>query len=135
MDIWPLITLATRHLICGFSLSVFLHQKIVTEFLVKFLIEIFGGKNAANFLILSNTSRYMYTLARTQYTQAGCKNVKVRPVIPPEVLREVRTSNAVKIDPLLNSSWVPLNEERFVPRVKGLLNEYMRRINKICEND
>ena len=77
----------------------------------------------------------MYTLARTQYTQAGCKNVKVRPVIPPEVLREVRTSNAVKIDPLLNSSWVPLNEERFVPRVKGLLNEYMRRMNKICEND
>jgi len=80
-------------------------------------------------------NRYMYTLARTQYTQAGCKNLKVRPVIPQDVLREVRTSNAVKIDPLLNSSWVPLNEERFVPRVRGMLNEYMKRINKICENE
>ena len=77
----------------------------------------------------------MYTLARTQYTQAGCKNLKVRPVIPPEVLREVRTSNAVKIDPLLNSSWVPLNEERFVPRIRGMLNEHFRRINKIIENE
>ena len=83
----------------------------------------------------SKQFRYMYTLARTQYTQAGCKNLKVRPVIPQDVLREVRTSNAVKIDPLLNSSWVPLNEERFVPRVRGMLNEYMKRINKICENE
>jgi len=104
----------------------------------KFLQEIHGeGLDSDDGLLPTAPilNRYMYTLARTQYTQAGCKNVKVRPVIPPEVLREVRTSNAVKIDPLLNSSWVPLNEERFVPRVKGLLNEYMRRINKICEND
>ena len=69
----------------------------------------------------------MYTLARTQYTQASCKNLKVRPVIPQDVLREIRTSNAVKIDPLLNSSWVALNQERFVTRIKGLLNEYLRK--------
>ena len=77
----------------------------------------------------------MYTLARTQYTQAGCKNLKVRPVIPPDVLREIRTSNAVKIDPLLNSSWVPLNQERFLPRIEGMANEYLRRVYKSREKD
>jgi len=104
----------------------------------KFLHEIHGEDLDSDDCLLPTApilNRYMYTLARTQYTQAGCKNMKVRPVIPPEVLREVRTSNAVKIDPLLNSSWVPLNEERFVPRIKGMLNEHYRRINKICENE
>lgn len=112
---------------------------IVPVLTPKFLHEIHGeGVDSDDDGLLPTApilNRYMYTLARTQYTQSGCKNLKVRPVIPPEVLREVRTSNAVKIDPLLNSSWVPLNEERFVPRIRGMLNEYMRRINKICENE
>ena len=71
--------------------------------------------------------RYLYILARTQYTQAGSKNLKVRPVIPHSVLRQVRMSNAVKIDPLLNSSWVPLNEERVTRRLTGMLKEWVRR--------
>jgi len=111
---------------------------IVPVLTPKFLHEIHGeGLDSDDGLLPTAPilNRYMYTLARTQYTQAGCKNLKVRPVIPTDVLRNVRTSNAVKIDPLLNSSWVPLNEERFVPRVRGMLNEYMKRVNKICENE
>lgn len=72
-------------------------------------------------------NRYLYILARAQYTQAGSKNLKVRPVIPHSVLRQVRMSNAVKIDPLLNSSWVPLNEERVTRRLTGMLKEWVRR--------
>jgi len=111
---------------------------IVPVLTPKFLNEIHGeGVDSDDGLLPTSPilNRYMYTLARTQYTQSGCKNLKVRPVIPPEVLREVRTSNAVKIDPLLNSSWVPLNEERFVPRIRGMLNEYLRRINKMYEHE
>ena len=69
----------------------------------------------------------MYILARSQYTQAGSKNLKVRPVIPLPFLRQIRMSNAVKIDPLLNSSWVPLNEERVTRRIDGMLKEWVRR--------
>jgi len=72
-------------------------------------------------------NRYLYILARSQYTQAGSKNLKVRPLIPPTVLRQVRMSNAVKIDPLLNSSWAPLNEERVKRRLNGMLKEWLRR--------
>jgi len=72
-------------------------------------------------------NRYLYILARSQYTQAGSKNLKVRPLIPPSVLRQVRMSNAVKIDPLLNSSWAPLNEERVKRRLNGMLKEWLRR--------
>jgi len=96
----------------------------------KFLQEIHGDGVVNDDGLLPTSpllNRYMYTLARTQYTQASCKNLKVRPVIPQDVLREIRTSNAVKIDPLLNSSWVALNQERFVTRIKGLLNEYLRK--------
>jgi len=72
-------------------------------------------------------NRYLYILARAQYTQAGSKNLKVRPLIPHDVLREVRTSNAVQVDPLLNSSWVPLNEERVTRRLTGMLKEWVKR--------
>lgn len=104
----------------------------------KFLHEIHGEglENDDGLLPTSPVlNRYMYTLARTQYTQAGCKNMKVRPVIPPDVLREIRLSNAVKIDPLLNSSWVALNKERFLPRINGMLKEHLRRVNKTCQLD
>ena len=84
--------------------------------------------------IPSFISRYMYTLARTQYTQAGSKNLKVRPVIPLPVLRPIRLSNAVKFDPLLNSSWVPLNEERVTRRLDGMLKEWVRR-KRVAAND
>ena len=70
--------------------------------------------------------RYLYILARAQYTQAGSKNLKVRPVIPLPVLRQVRTSNAVQVDPLLNSSWTPLNEERVTRRLTGMLKEWVK---------
>jgi len=75
-------------------------------------------------------NRYLYILARSQYTQAGSKNLKVRPVIPLGVLRQVRTSNAVSVDPLLNSSWVPLNEERVTRRLTGMLKEWVKRHHK-----
>jgi len=90
----------------------------------------FGDNDDDGFMPTSPMlNRYMYQLARTQYTQAGSKNMKVRPVIPLPVLRQIRMSNAVKIDPLLNSSWVPLNEERVTRRIDGMLKEWVRRKN------
>ena len=71
--------------------------------------------------------RYMYTLARAQYTRAGCKNYKVRPVIPLEHLREVRTCNAVTVDPILNHVWIPMTNEKMTARLKGLLQEFVKK--------
>lgn len=52
----------------------------------------------------------MYNLARSQYAQNGCKNYKVRPLIPPSFLTIVRNSNAIKMDPLFSSTWKVLKE-------------------------
>lgn len=90
-----------------------------------------GGDNENNDLGLLPTSpilnRYMYNLARSQYTAAGCKNYKVRPIIPVDVLPAVRQSKAVKIDPLMSHSWIPLTEERLTGRLKGMLHEFAKR--------
>lgn len=44
--------------------------------------------------------RYMYTLMRAQYTAAGCKNLKVRPLIPEKFVSQVSRSNAIVMDPV-----------------------------------
>ena len=55
----------------------------------------------------------MYNLARSQYAQNGCKNYKVRPLIPPSFLTIVRNSNAIKMDPLFSSTWKVLKEVHY----------------------
>lgn len=42
----------------------------------------------------------MYTLMRAQYTASGCKNLKVRPVIPEKCVPEVSRCNAITMDPV-----------------------------------
>ena len=73
------------------------------------------------------TLRYMYTLVRAQYTRAGCKNYRVRPVIPVEHLRDVRNSNAVTMDPILNHVWIPMTQDKLVGRLRGLLKEFVKK--------
>jgi hypothetical protein len=69
----------------------------------------------------------MYNLARGHYTQNGCKNYKVRPLIPPGCLAEVKDSNAVKMDPLLAHTWKVLKEDQLKARLKALMGECVKR--------
>lgn len=100
----------------------------------KFLQEIHGGRrdggdDSENEFIPTSPvlNRYMYTLIRSQYTQAGCKNYRVRPIIPMQYLREVRSSNAVTMDPLFNHVWIPMTQEKVIGRFKGLLQEFAKK--------
>ncbi len=98
----------------------------------QYLREIHGNttdQDAAQGLLPTSPilNRYMYNLARSQYTQNGCKNIKVRPLIPPQIIAEVRNSNAVKMDPLLTHTWIPLTEDKLHNRLRSLVNEFVRK--------
>lgn len=69
----------------------------------------------------------MYNLARSQYTSNGCKNYKVRPLIPTHCLAQVKNSNAVKLDPLLAHTWKALKEDQVKSRLKSMMNECIKR--------
>lgn len=66
-------------------------------------------------------------MARSQYTQNGCKNRKVRPLIPLNCLGQVRNSNAVKLDPLLASTWKVIKDDQVTSRLKAMVAECVRR--------
>ena len=97
----------------------------------KFLGEIHGqisGNSDAGLLPTSPIlNKYMYNLARSQYTQNGCKNLKVRPLIPLHCLSQVKGSNAVKLDPLLAHTWKALKPDLLTSRLKAMMNECVKR--------
>ena len=72
-------------------------------------------------------NKYMYNLARSQYTRNGCKNYKVRPLIPTQFLGSVKNSNAVKLDPLLTHTWRVLKEDQVKPRLVAMMKECIKR--------
>ncbi|CAB4062215.1 unnamed protein product [Lepeophtheirus salmonis] len=73
-------------------------------------------------------NHYIYTLTRARYTENGCKNTMVRPIIPMEYLKSVGQSQVVRRDPILRLVWIPLKEEKILARVKGMLAEYSKRV-------
>merc|ERR1711994_436868 len=81
--------------------------------------------------ILAPTSpilnKYLYNLARSQYAQNGCKNYKVRPMIPPLFLGQIRNSNAVKGDTLFANTWKLLKEDLIISRFRSLVNECVKK--------
>jgi len=98
----------------------------------KFLQEIHGQiSRDSEFLGLLPTSpvlnKYMYNLARSQYTQNGCKNLKVRPLIPLHCLTKVKNSNAVRMDPLLAHTWKAMREDMVKSRFKALMAECVKK--------
>jgi len=98
----------------------------------KFLQEIHGkicGNNDSLGLLPTSPvlNKYMYNLARSQYTQNGCKNLKVRPLIPLHCLTQVKNSNAVRMDPLLAHTWKALKEDMVKSRFKALMAECIKR--------
>lgn len=97
----------------------------------RFLTEIHGkieGTDNAGLLPTSPIlNKFMYNLARSQYTSNGCKNYKVRPLIPTNCLGQVKNSNAVKLDPLLAHTWKALKEDQVKSRLKSMMNECIKR--------
>lgn len=97
----------------------------------KFLHEIHGKVDSNSDTGLLPTSpvlnKFMYNLARSQYTQNGCKNYKVRPLIPPSLLSIVRNSNAIKMDPLFASTWKVLKEDQLKSRLKAMMGECVKK--------
>jgi len=97
----------------------------------KFLTEIHGkitGSDNAGLLPTSPIlNKFMYNLARSQYTSNGCKNYKVRPLIPTQCLGQVKNSNAVKLDPLLAHTWKALKEDQVKSRLRSMMNECVKR--------
>jgi len=99
----------------------------------KFLHEIHGqySGSAEEYSGLLPTSpvlnKYMYNLARSQYTQNGCKNLKVRPLVPINCLGPVTNSNAVKMDPLLAHTWKALKEDAVKSRLRAMMNECVKK--------
>jgi len=98
----------------------------------KFLREIHGqitGDSESLGLLPTSPilNKYMYNLARSQYTQNGCKNLKVRPLIPLHCLTKVKNSNAVKMDPLLAHTWKALREDLVKSRFKSMMAECVKR--------
>ncbi|CAM6055073.1 unnamed protein product [Sphagnum tenellum] len=93
-----------------------LTPKLLTEIHV-------GGINEAGLLPTSpSINRFMYTLLRARYTEAGCRNTMIRPIIPEEHLAKVGQASAVKLDPLFRSAWVSLEETRLQKRLQGMLS-------------
>ena len=68
-------------------------------------------------------NRFMYTLLRSRYVDAGCRNEVVRPVMPTQHLSRLGASPAIKNDPLLRLVWIPLREEKVKARLRGMLAE------------
>ena len=97
----------------------------------KFLQEAHSGEISIDSLLPTSPiiNRYMYTLLRARYTEEGCRNTMVRPVIPEEFLSLVGQCTAVKRDPLFRLVWTPLNEDRVLARVRGMLVECGKRRN------
>eukprot|EP00096_Caligus_rogercresseyi_P012480 TRINITY_DN5232_c0_g1_i1.p1 TRINITY_DN5232_c0_g1~~TRINITY_DN5232_c0_g1_i1.p1 ORF type:complete len:445 (-),score=113.80 TRINITY_DN5232_c0_g1_i1:2759-4093(-) len=74
-------------------------------------------------------NHFIYNLARARYTENGCRNTMIRPLIPLEYLKGVGQSQVVRRDPLLRCVWIPLKEERVLGRVKGMLTEFSKGLN------
>ena len=68
-------------------------------------------------------NRFMYTLLRSRYVDAGCRNEVVRAVMPTQHLSLLGASPAIKNDPLLRLVWIPLREEKVKARLRGMLAE------------
>ncbi len=90
----------------------------------KFLKQIHGhGEMSGESLLPTSAmiNRFMHTLLRARYVEAGCKNKVVRPVIPSEHLAAVARSGVVKTDPLFRNIWVELESKALAGRVRGML--------------
>ena len=74
-------------------------------------------------------NRFMYTLLRSRYVDAGCRNEVVRPLLPTQYVSLLGGSSAIKTDPLLRLVWVPLREDKVKARVRGMLAETAKKIN------
>ena len=72
-------------------------------------------------------NRYLYTLLRARYSDVGCRNTMVRPIIPMEYLKIVGQAQVVRRDPLLRLIWVPQKEDRILGRLKGMLSEHLKK--------
>jgi len=97
----------------------------------KFLTEIHGNIQGSDNAGLLPTSpilnKFMYNLARSQYTSNGCKNYKVRPLIPAQCLSPVKNSNALKLDPLLAHTWKVLKQDQVQSRLRAMMAECVKR--------
>ncbi len=72
-------------------------------------------------------NRFVYTLLRSRYVDAGCRNEVVRPVIPLKYVSTVGGSSAVKKDPLLRLVWVSMSKDKFAGRLRGMLAEHAKK--------
>ena len=89
-----------------------------------FLREVHNGNSDGSLLPTSPIiNRLMYNLLRARYTEEGCRNAVVRPVIPVEYLGEVGKSQAVRRDPLFRLVWVPQSNDRVSARLRAMLAE------------
>ena len=74
-------------------------------------------------------NRFMYTLLRSRYVDAGCRNEVVRPVMPAQHMSLLGASPAIKNDPLLRLVWVPLREDKVKARLRGMLAETAKKLS------
>ncbi|TRY73720.1 hypothetical protein TCAL_05846 [Tigriopus californicus] len=82
-----------------------------------------SGPDGEGLLPTSATlNRFLYNCLRARYAQEGCKNKVVRPIIPSEYLAQISRCQAVQIDPVLRSVWIPMDRTRVEGRLKSMLN-------------
>ena len=101
----------------------------------KFLAAIHGKTQStdnANVLPTSpKLNKLIYKVALTAYTSRGCKNFKIRPFIPLGLVRSLRNSVEVTMDPLFKHTWKQLTKARVQSRLKSLMDEAVRRKQRV----
>ena len=100
-----------------------LSPNVVREFHGAAAAEGGGGEDGGLVPTSPMINRFMYTLLRSRYVDAGCRNEVVRPVLPTQYMALLGASPAIKKDPLLRLVWVPLREEKVKARLRGMLAE------------
>ncbi|KAK7070676.1 hypothetical protein SK128_014212 [Halocaridina rubra] len=78
----------------------------------KFLLQIQARDNDPETLYECQYNRYVYRLLQDNYVSNGSRNYKCRPVYPQKYCREVRNSELVKDNGLLQINWNCSSEEQ-----------------------